>query len=310
MAGFNGLQLELFIQMNQNIKTWLLLFRVKQWVKNGLIFAALLFSKNVFNFSQLRLSIFAFVAFCAVSSSVYIFNDILDFRSDQNHPIKKFRPIANSDISKKQGLIVAILLLVIGMLIGIIINVQFTILLSVYVLINIGYSLVFKKIVMLDILIVSMGFVLRAIGGALAINVVFSNWLLVTTLYLALFLVLGKRRNELIILGEEAKNHRKILGEYSQSMLDSLIMIVAAASLVSYSLYTLNPTTISHFGTENLIYTLPIVIYGLFRYLYLIYKRHDGADPSNTLYSDVPLLSTVLIWGVVVAVILYIPGVK
>jgi len=296
--------------MDKTLKSWLLLFRVKQWVKNGLVFAALLFSKNVFNLSQLKLAIFAFIAFCITSSAVYIFNDILDFSSDQNHPGKKFRPIAHGDISKKQGLIVAILLLMIGILIGIWVNTQFAILLSIYFMINIGYSLVFKKIVMLDILIVSMGFVLRAIGGALAINVIFSNWLLVTTLYLAIFLVLGKRRNELIILGDEAKNHRKILGEYSQVMLDNLIMIVAAVSLVSYSLYALNPVTIAHFGSENLIYTLPIVIYGLFRYLYLIYKHQDGADPSNTLYSDIPLLITVIIWGIVVTSILYIPGLK
>lgn len=289
-----------------SLKIWVRLLRVKQWLKNGLVFAPLLFSQKLTDPDSFMLAIAGFVAFCIVASGIYIINDLKDAPSDLKHPVKKYRPIANGDISKTQALLIAISMLVLGAIVSASINFGFMLVLMFYAIVTLTYTFYFKRVVMLDVIMISVGFVLRAIGGAVAIGVVVSNWLLVTTFYLALFMVLGKRRNELLLLGDGAGKHRKILGEYSQTLLDQLMMIAVSASLVSYSLYTLSPTTIAHFGSENLIFTLPFVIYGLFRYLYLVYKKDSGGDPGATLYTDLPLIVDIVLWAMSVIAIIYL----
>lgn len=281
------------------------LLRPKQWIKNLLVFAPLIFAQELLVFENVIRSVFAFIAFCFLSSCMYVVNDIYDCELDKAHPIKSKRPLPSGRISSQQAWIMALLLGALGLILAWYLGRDFSLVAVIYLALILAYSVWFKHEVILDVLIVSVGFVLRALAGAVVIQVEFSPWLLVTTLFLALFLALGKRRRELILLADEAVNHRKILGEYSRSLLDQLIVMVATASLLSFTLYTLSSNTITKFGTTNLVYTLPLVIYGLFRYFYLVYRKDGGGDPTETLYTDLPLLGCVALWGILIIVIIY-----
>jgi len=279
--------------------------RPSQWVKNLLVFAALVFAGKMFHIFSLINSTILFFAFCLTSGSGYILNDIYDRNKDQNHPEKKNRPIASGKISVTWAFVFAIICIIISLALSYHINFFSFLVVAIYLLLMSGYTLIFKHIPVLDITIIAIGFVLRAVAGAFAIEVEISSWLLLCTFFLALFLIIGKRRYELILMEDDAKKFRHTLGEYNIKLLDQLIAIVTAICVVAYSIYTLDNTTVNKFNTHNLIYTVPIVIIGIFRYLNLIYAKNEGGSPERILISDTGILFSVLVWLVLVSIIIY-----
>jgi len=279
--------------------------RVYQYPKNLLLFAALIFARELFDVAQLLTSIAAFTVFCAASSAVYILNDLRDLERDRVHPDKRGRPFVTGALSVRTGWWLAAGLAVFSALAGGLIGREFLAAVVAYFALNLFYSLFAKNVVLLDVICVASGFVIRAIAGALAIAVVFSNALVICSFFLALFLVLGKRLRELEDLGELSGTSRSVLDLYSKPLLEALILIMAAATLLVYVMYTMSPEVIDRFGTDKLYLTLPFVIYGLFRYLFLVHNAKGGDDPSKTLLTDGPLLLVVVLWGLASIVILY-----
>lgn len=283
----------------------LISMRPKQWIKNLFVFAPLVFSKSLLIFSLNIRAFAAFVFFCALSSCVYIINDIADREEDKSHPTKRLRPIASGMLSPSPALGVAALLLGVSLIGGYLLNMEFLVVVAIYFVINIAYSIFLKHVVLLDVFVIAIGFVLRAVGGGVAIHVELSSWLLLCTLLIALFLSLCKRRHELVILENEASNHRKILSEYSPYFLDQLIAVVTASTLVAYALYTMSNEVYMRFGDNNLKYTIPFVLYGIFRYLYLVHRKDKGGSPTEIMMSDIPMLVNIGLWGFVVGIVLY-----
>lgn len=279
--------------------------RPRQWTKNLIIFASLVFSQNFFHLGFLKTSILAFVAFCLNASSVYIINDIKDLSQDKLHPIKKLRPLAAGLITLTQAAVLAVLLAGVSLGLAFWLNRQFAGLLAFYWLMMIIYSFSLKHMVIVDILIISAGFIIRAVSGAVVLDVVISRWLLACTIFLSLFLILAKRRNEIVELGSNAADHRAILEEYGERFLDQMIAVVTACTIISYVLYTVDPGTVEKFHTASLIWTVPFVIYGIFRYLYLVYQRNMGGRPEMILLMDRPLLLSVFLWIAACIVIVY-----
>lgn len=279
--------------------------RVYQWTKNLLVFAALLFAEEVFHFDKLFVSVLAFAAFSFAASATYIFNDLQDIEKDRSHPKKRHRPIASGALGVRTAWVCMIVLYALAAAIALYIGVGFEAILATYVLLTFAYSLYLKHLIILDVMVVALGFVLRAMGGAIAIDVNFSNWLVVCTLFLALFLGLSKRRHEITLLEGGAGSHRRVLEDYSVHYLDQLSLIVAGGAIITYTIYTCSPDVVERMGTDKLYLTLPMVVYGVFRYLYLVHHKTGGGDPSRTLVTDVPLLATVFLWGVSCAVIIY-----
>lgn len=282
--------------------------RVYQWPKNLAVFAALVFAQQIHRPEQVARSILAFLALCLASSAVYLFNDVVDVRKDRGHPEKRLRPVASGAISITAAVVLMIVLGVLSAGGGFLLNTRFGIAVAAYMSVMVGYTLFLKHVVIIDALVVALGFVVRAVSGALVLNVEFSNWLVVCTLFLALFLSLGKRRREMELMGENAGDHREVLGHYSVPFLDNLIMIMAAATLLTYTIYTCSPEVVHRVGTDKLYITLPFVVYGLFRYLYLVHRRSGGGDPSRTLLEDGPLILAILGWGLACLAILYSVG--
>ena len=272
------------------------LLRPRQWFKNVFIFAGLIFSRQFINLDSVQSSILAFVVFSVLSSSGYVINDILDYQEDKAHPVKSKRPIAAGRVKRGRAVIIAAVLLILSLTGAYLLGNKFLYVCLVYSLLMVSYSLGIKNIVILDVLFVAVGYVLRAIAGAVVIAVEISSWLLLCTLLIALFLAISKRRTEIVLLGEEATKHRKILSQYSLGLLNQMIAIVTAACIVAYCLYTLAPETVGKFGTRNLIYTIPFVIYGIFRYLYITYQRVETDIPERVLISDLPLQLCLFGW--------------
>ena len=284
----------------------LISMRPKQWVKNLLLLAALIFSKNVFHPPMLLASVKALVIFCVLSSGVYLLNDLVDIEKDQIHPRKALRPLASGRLNPCLAKAVCLGLLVFSVAASFFINRAFGAVCLGYLVLQIAYSKWFKERVLLDLFSIAAGFFLRVIAGAKAIEVPISSWLLLCTLFLSLFLALGKRRHELVSLGEEAKSHRGVLLEYNLSLLDQMMGVVTAGTIISYSLYTLSNETVQKFQTENLGFTIPIVLYGIFRYLYLVYQKGEGGHPELLFFDDKSLLAAVLLYGIVVGIVLYV----
>lgn len=284
--------------------TLLQALRAPQWIKNLFIFAPLLFSQNLMNGPLLLVTIRAFVAFCMISSAQYIFNDIRDLEEDRVHPVKSRRPLASGRM--KVGVAIALLvgMGVGGILIAATINLPFLLIAAGYFVLQVLYTLWLKHIVILDVFIIAAGFLIRVIAGGLAIRVEVSSWLLICTILLSLFLALGKRRYELTLLQGEAAQHRPILREYTPYLLDQMISVVTASTFVAYCLYTISPDTVEKFGTKNLIFTVPFVLYGIFRYLYLIHQKSEGGTPEALVIRDKPLLLDIFLWVVTAALIL------
>jgi 4-hydroxybenzoate polyprenyltransferase len=279
--------------------------RPRQWVKNLLVLAPVLFSRHLFSSAGLSNGLAAFALFCAVSSAGYLINDLRDVARDRVHPAKRRRPIASGKLGKSAALVTALALLILGMAGAVILNRGFALVLGAYCLITLAYTFVLKQQVILDVFAVALGFVLRAVAGAVVIQVEISSWLLVCTTLLALFLGFSKRRYELLLLQEEAGNHRQVLEEYNPHFLDMMIAIVTASTVTSYALYTASEETVQRFHTRRLLLTLPFVLYGIFRYLYLIYRKDRGGDPVETALADPPTIINLVLWAMTVAVILY-----
>lgn len=279
--------------------------RVYQWSKNLLVFAALLFAQQLQVPLQVFRSLEAFAAFCAAASALYLFNDIMDIEKDRIHPEKCTRPLASGALGVRTAVAMIVGLLAISGGLASRLNAGFFGILGLYVALTILYSLVLKRIAIVDVLVVAIGFVIRAMAGAIALSVSFSNWLVVCTLFLALFLGISKRRHEIYYLSNDASSHRPVLLHYTIPYLDSLNVIVAGATLITYTIYTCSPEVVLRLGTDKLYLTLPIVVYGLFRYLYLVQQHLDGGDPSSSLVKDKPLAATVLLWGLACSGIIY-----
>lgn len=288
-------------------RSLLISLRPEQWTKNLVVFAALLFGRQLLDPSAVVLSTAAFFIFCALSGAVYLVNDVLDREADRLHPVKRRRPIASGALDPGLALGAAAVLGVGGLAAAFFVSRGFLVAATAYLLLLTLYSGPLKRMVILDVLTIALGFVLRAAAGALAVDVPISHWLLVCTILLALFLGLAKRRHELVLLADGATSHRRILQEYSPYMLDQMIAIVAAATIMGYALYTVSPETIAKFGSDQLLLTLPFPIYGIFRYLYLVHQRQGGGSPAEMLLQDRPLLVCVLLWALAVALIIYRP---
>ena len=278
--------------------------RPRQWVKNLFVFGGLVFGQQLFT-PALWTALAAFVVFCGLSGSIYLLNDVADRDKDRLHPHKRRRPIAAGRLPVAQALVVAGALIVVGLTAAVWLSPSFALAALAYVLLLSAYSAWLKHIVIVDVLAVALGFVLRAAAGALVIGVAISGWLLICTVLLALFLALGKRRHEILTLEADAARHRPILAEYSAGLLDQMIAVVTASTVTAYALYTMSPETVAKFHTSLLPATLPFVLYGIFRYLYLLYQRQLGGNPSDILVYDRPLLFNTLLWLAVVLLIIY-----
>jgi len=285
----------------------LLSLRPAQWTKNLILFAGLIFGGRLFDPAAVQASVLGFLVFCVLSGVVYLVNDVRDVVADRLHPTKSKRPIAAGAISPSSALTAAVVLVSVGLGVAWWLSPAFGAVATAYVTLLTIYSTALKHLVILDVLTIAGGFVLRAVGGAVVIGVAISHWLLVITLLGALFLALGKRRGEIATLVDGGTSHRPILAHYSTELLDQLITIVASATLLAYAFYTISPDTVAKFGTDRLLFTLPFPLYGVFRYLYLIHKHDGGANPSETLISDRPILLCVALWACAVAVIIYGP---
>jgi len=289
----------------KTFKYLVLSMRPRQWTKNLILFASLIFSQNLFNPVLFSKTLFAFLVFCLLSGAVYLVNDIVDIEKDRKHPEKKKRPLASKKLSLKVAHGAAIALPILCMLLAFVLNRQFFLISISYFSLMLGYSFFLKKKVILDVMTIAFGFVLRALAGAAAIEVEASSWFLICTILLALFLGLAKRRHELRLLEEKAAAHRESLTYYTPQLLDQLIVAVTSSTILAYALYTQGAETVARFGTKNLVYTLPFVVYGIFRYLYLMYVKEHGGSPEKVLFSDKPMLANVLLYILTASVILY-----
>jgi 4-hydroxybenzoate polyprenyltransferase len=279
--------------------------RPQQWTKNLVVFAALGFSKHLFDPVPLQRATLAFVVFCGLSGVVYLINDLADLERDRLHPTKRLRPLASGAIAPATARAFALVLGVACLAAAFAMGRGFLACAVAYLCLNLLYSFRLKEVVILDVLSVSLGFVLRAVAGALAISVLISEWLLICTVLLALFMSLAKRRHEIVSLSGSAASHRSILAEYSPYLLDQMISVVTASCLTAYAFYTTAPDTVEKFRTHRLVWTVPFVIYGIFRYLYLVHQKEKGGSPTDILATDRPLLANVALWAVAVVLILY-----
>lgn len=284
--------------------------RPDQWTKNLIVFAALIFAVKLLDPAALALASAAFLIFCALSGVVYLFNDVSDREADRQHPLKRGRPIASGALGSGVALGWAAGLGVLALAAAFALRPMMGVVAAAYLALFASYTRWLKHIVILDVMSIAMGFVLRAVAGGLVIGVPVSDWLLVCTILLALFLGLAKRRHELSVLSDGAAGHRRILEEYDSYLLDQMIGIVAAATLVVYIIYCASPETAERFGTRLLVLTTPFPIYGIFRYLYLVHRKHGGGSPSEMLLRDRPLLGCVALWGLAVILIIYRPYVS
>ena len=283
----------------------LLSLRPSQWTKNLIVFAGLIFGQRLLDSRAVAQSLVAFVVFCLLSGVVYLVNDVADRDADRRHPTKRFRPIASGAVQPRTALGFAVCLTVVALTAAWLLRPAFAATAVAYVGLLALYSGPLKHVVIIDVLTISIGFVLRAVGGAVAIDVPISHWLLILTILLALFLALAKRRHELVLLADGATSHRPILEEYSPYLLDQMIAVVTASTLISYVIYTISPETVQKFHTDWLGLTLPFPLYGIFRYLYLVHLKEGGGSPSDMLLNDRPLLVCVALWAITVAVIIY-----
>jgi 4-hydroxybenzoate polyprenyltransferase len=280
--------------------------RPRQWTKNLLVFAGLIFSQGLHEPALVARSVLAFAIFCLLSGGVYLVNDVVDAERDRAHPQKRNRPVASGRLPARVALIAGIVVLAGASVAAFLLSVPFGAVALAYAVLLTAYSAGLKHVVIVDGLIIAAGFVLRALGGVLLLDIELSHWLLLCTILLALFLTFGKRRHELIALEAGAADHRPILSEYSPQLLDQMIAVVTASTLMAYALYTMAPETQARLGTTRLPLTIPFVLYGIFRYLYLLYRRDLGGDPSEHLLTDRALLIDVALWGAAVVVILYV----
>lgn len=290
---------------NNKLRLLIRAMRPYQWSKNLFVLTPLLFAKKVLDPHALEYSLIAFIVFCFLASGLYIFNDWLDIEEDRAHPLKRDRPLSSGALPVSIALAFSAILVFVALGLASFLSHQFLFIATVYFGLTLLYCLTLKRFIILDCLTIASGFVLRVVGGAVAISVEATHWLIACAFLLALFLAFSKRRQELLTLSNKAVGHRKVLGEYSVSFLERANIIVIGATIVSYALYTVAPETTVKFQTNALIYGTVFVIYGLLRYLALIDQSENGGDPSKMLLRDRPLLITVALWAVYNAAIVY-----
>ncbi|GIV95412.1 MAG: decaprenyl-phosphate phosphoribosyltransferase [Herpetosiphonaceae bacterium] len=288
-------------------KYLLLAMRPKQWVKNAIVFAALIFSddRQLGELGPTLRTFAAVVLWCLIASSIYLINDLVDIEKDRRHPKKRMRPLASGNLSPAAAIAATVVMLGGGLPLAFMLSVYFGAIMSFYVVMQLAYSFKLKHVVILDIFIIAAGFVLRAASGAAVINIHLSHWLLLCVGLLSLFLAVAKRRHELVLLENDAGSHRKILDEYSIELLQEMISIVTASTLIAYVMYTIYAPNIPHEPFPLMLLTVPFVIYGIFRYLYLVYKKDEGGSPEELLLKDVPMIINGLLWVVTTIGILY-----
>ena len=282
--------------------------RPKQWTKNLLLFAGLIFSKSFLDFSLIRKSFFGFLLFCAFSGAIYIINDLFDRDRDREHPSKRTRPIASGTLGRTSAAMVAAVILVISLPLSWLLGREFFFYSLAFILVNGSYSVILRNVVILDVISISFSFLIRAGAGVVVLHTAipdleFSPWLWICTLFLSLFLAICKRRNEFSNLSS-AGEHRQSLKEYSEHLLDQLVGMSATAAMISYSIYTVWPETVLKFGTKSLVYTIPFVVFGIMRYLYLVYNRNEGGDPSGVLLTEKAIIIDVFLWFVTTLIII------
>ena len=281
--------------------------RPGEWTKNLFVFAGLLFGQRLTDLSAVARATEAFAIFCALAGVVYLVNDLSDRERDRQHPRKRERPIASGALPVPVAVTAAVVLGIGGLVAAWAMGRNFGLVASAYLVLLVAYSGPLKHIVIIDVLTIAVGFVLRVVAGAVAIDVPISQWLLICTILLALFLGLSKRRHEIVLLADGAIGHRRILQEYSPYLLDQMIGVVTASTLMAYMLYATSHETAERFGTSLLGLTIPFPLYGIFRYLYLVHRKDGGGSPAELLLNDRPLLACVAMWGLAVAVIIYRP---
>jgi 4-hydroxybenzoate polyprenyltransferase len=276
------------------------LMRPKQWLKNFFVFAAIIFSGKFDDKHILLLNLGVFVLFCLVSSAVYVLNDLVDVEKDKQHPEKKNRPIASGKVSKIQAIVLEVGILCIVLAGSYLVNFRIAFVLIGYYLMNVLYSFKLKNIVIIDVMIITFGFVLRVISGGVVTNVQLSSWLILCTILISLFIALNKRRSEIVTLKDNSSSHRKILEEYSVELIDNMLTIVTPSILITYCLYTFSSTQ-----SRTMMITIPFVLYGIFRYQYLVSKKNVGGKPEDVFQKDLPFLINVLLWAVSIIIIIY-----
>jgi 4-hydroxybenzoate polyprenyltransferase len=279
--------------------------RPAQWAKNLFVLAPLVFGDKLLDELAAFRAFVALVAFCCASSAVYLINDLRDREEDRRHPLKRLRPLAAGTLSVPTAVAALLALAAAALLLALYLGLPFLLVLGAYLLLNLLYTLWFKHMVILDVMSISLGFVLRVLAGAEATGIEVSRWLLLCTTFLALFLAFSKRRHEITLLAGEASGQRPVLDHYSPAFLDQMINVVTASSVVAYALYAVAPETVRKFHTEDLVFTIPLVLYGIFRYLYLLYQRPGARNPTEAILRDPPFLINMLLWGLAVLWIVY-----
>jgi 4-hydroxybenzoate polyprenyltransferase len=281
------------------------LLRPTQWSKNSVLFAALIFSKHLFVWADTARVLLAFVCFCCVASGAYVMNDIRDCERDRQHPLKSRRPLPSGRVPRGTAVLLSLSLMGAGLLLALLLSGGFFVLVAGYLLLQVLYTFALKDMVILDVMSIATGFVIRAGAGGVVINVPVSPWLIICTFLLALFLGFAKRRHELVLLEGRAEEHRAALREYSPYFLDQMMAVVTASVVVAYANYTASAEVQEKLGTDKLYLTIPFVLFGIFRYLYLVHQREEGGNPTQLLLSDRPLLIDVLLWILTAALVLY-----
>jgi 4-hydroxybenzoate polyprenyltransferase len=279
--------------------------RPAQWAKNLFVLAPLVFGDLLLDGRAAARACLALLAFCCGSSAVYLVNDLRDREEDRRHPLKRLRPLAAGTLGVPTAASAIAVLAAAALAIALWLGLPFAWVLGAYLILNVLYTLWFKHMVILDVMSISLGFVLRVEAGGKAIGVAVSPWLFLCTTFLALFLAFSKRRHEITLLAGAASEQRPVLDHYSPAFLDQMINVVTASSVVSYALYAVAPATVQKFHTENLVYTVPLVLYGIFRYLYLLYQRPGERNPTEAILRDPPFLVNILLWGLAVLWIVY-----
>lgn len=288
------------------IKNYFQLLRVPQWIKNLFVFVPLMFSLHLFNENYFISTVKAFIIFCLASSFIYIINDIIDIKADAAHPQKKNRPLPSGAISKQAAIITAIVLFLLLNLLSFTSPAEFIYILICFILLNVLYSFYFKHIVILDVFSIAAGFTLRVLAGAAIIAVPVSSWLILTTMFISLFLGVMKRHSELEqISDQQNKSTRKVLAEYSLTFTNQMATVAAAGVIICYALYTVSQRTVSAFETENLIFTTPFVVFGIFRFMYLEYLNQKGENTTQIMLTDLPMILTVIFYVATTVLIVY-----
>lgn len=295
------------LTLSRNIYGLIVEMRPKEWVKNLLVFSGVIFSGSLTNVNNFWISTLGFLIFCSASSCIYLFNDLCDIKEDREHPLKSKRPLASGAVNITLARLTALLLFAVAASGALLLSYPFALVIFVYLAICLSYSLKLKEIVILDVILIAAGFVLRAVSGAILIGVEASEWLVLCTSMVALLVGFGKRRHELVLLSEAAGNHRRSLNDYTIGFLDSIMNICAGGAVVTYALYTRADETIARVGSRGMLLTIPFVIYGVFRYLFLVQKGIEGGNPVQILFRDRSTVLNLLFWILTSGFVIYLP---